>query len=59
MKRGKELGDVMDSLVREKDTKKRGGAIGIFTRGMVSRKELYEHGVWMALSSLWAPDFFK
>ncbi|MEW6592837.1 MAG: inosine/xanthosine triphosphatase [Candidatus Hadarchaeota archaeon] len=50
LKTGKELGDVIDELVGEKGTKRRGGAIGIFTRGMVSRKALYEHGVWMALS---------
>ncbi|MEW6222829.1 MAG: inosine/xanthosine triphosphatase [Candidatus Hadarchaeota archaeon] len=59
LKRGRELGDVMDGLVGEKDTKKRGGAIGIFTRGMVSRKALYEHGVWMALSLFLAVEFFE
>lgn len=57
LKKGRELGDVMDELVGEKDTKKRDGAIGIFTRGMVVRRSLYEHGIWMALASFLSPRF--
>lgn len=58
LKRGKELGDVMDELVGERDTKRRGGAIGIFTKGVVDRQALYEHGVWMALAPFISPKFF-
>ena len=49
LKGGKELGDVMDDLTRRKNTKTQNGAISIFTKGKISRKDLYKHGVFMAL----------
>ncbi len=52
---GEELGDLMDELTGEKGTKFRQGAIGFFTRGIVTRSELYEHGVLMALAKFLAP----
>jgi len=59
LERGKELGEVMDELTGEKDTKRGQGAIGIFTKGKVNRQKLYEHGVWMALCKLISPEFFE
>ena len=48
LKKGEELGTVMDRLTGRKETKRR-GAVGIFTRKKVTRKEFYKHGLYMAL----------
>ncbi|MEM2251223.1 MAG: inosine/xanthosine triphosphatase [Candidatus Hadarchaeales archaeon] len=59
LKRGIELGEVMERLTGEKKIKEGKGAIGIFTKGHVDRTALYEHGVWMALCKFLSPEFFK
>ncbi len=46
---GTELGDVMDELRGEKNTKQKDGAIGFFTKGIMSRKDFYVHGLVVAL----------
>lgn len=46
---GVELGAVMDEIMNESNTKQRGGAIGFFTNGVMSRKELYIEGLKAAL----------
>jgi inosine/xanthosine triphosphatase len=46
---GTELGIVMDRITGLSDTKKKGGAIGHFTRGVVDRRELYAAGLRVAL----------
>ena len=46
---GTELGDVMDRLTGEGNTKQKGGAIGFFTKGIMDRKELYVQGLITAL----------
>ncbi len=46
---GSELGDVMDRLAGQRNTKQRGGAVGILTGGRITRRELYAQGVAMAL----------
>lgn len=53
--KGEELGDLMDELTGRKETKKKEGAIGFFTRGIVNRSDLYEHGVLMALAKFISP----
>ncbi|KPB05358.1 DUF84 family protein [Bacillus sp. CHD6a] len=40
---GKELGDIMDEYCQRKDIRKHEGALGIFTDGVVSRKEMFQH----------------
>lgn len=40
---GLELGPVMDEFVHQLDTRQNVGAIGIFTDGMIDRKEMFEH----------------
>ncbi|MGX9135603.1 DUF84 family protein [Rummeliibacillus sp. JY-2-4R] len=40
---GRELGPVMDDFVHQLDTRQNVGAIGIFTDGMIDRKEMFEH----------------
>lgn len=59
LKKGKELGEVIDELTGRKDTKMQEGAIGLFTKGKISRKDLYKHGVFMALIPFIASDFFR
>ena len=46
---GIELGDVIDRLVGDYNTKQKGGAIAFFTRGVMDRKKLYVQGVTLAL----------
>lgn len=58
MRGGKELGEVIDKITGEKDVKKREGAIGTFTKGKVSRKDLYKHGVFVALTPFLSPELF-
>jgi len=50
MLKGEELGDLMDEVVGRVGVKREEGAIGIFTRGLVTRTDLYEHGIYMALT---------
>ncbi len=47
---GKELGDLMAELSGRENIRREEGAIGFFTRGAVSRTDLYTHGIFMALS---------
>jgi inosine/xanthosine triphosphatase len=47
---GKELGDVMDELMNTQNSKHKDGAIGFFTNGVMNRKELYLHGLIVALA---------
>jgi len=49
IKNREELGDLIDELTGRRDIKKKEGAIGIFTKGNVTRKDLYKHGLYMAL----------
>jgi inosine/xanthosine triphosphatase len=44
-----ELGDVMDDIMKRKNTKRGLGAIGFFTGGVMNRKELYVPGLIAAL----------
>jgi inosine/xanthosine triphosphatase len=46
---GMELGDVMDEIMNEQNTKQKGGAIGYFTNGVMNRKELYIEGLKVAI----------
>lgn len=46
---GVELGDLIDELISEKNSKQKGGAIGFFTNGVMSRKELYIEGLKTAV----------
>lgn len=46
---GAELGDVIDRLTGERNTRQAGGAIGFLTQGRIVRQELLAQGVAMAL----------
>lgn len=45
----KELGHVMDEIMKQENTKQHGGAISYFTNGKMNRKELYIPGLICAL----------
>ena len=47
--RGIELGDIMDEIMNEQNTKQKHGAIGYFTNGIMNRKELYVEGLKVAI----------
>ncbi len=59
LRKGRELGDVMDELTGTRGIKFGKGTIGTFTRGYVDRVKLYEHGLWMALCRFLTPEFFE
>ncbi len=46
---GVELGDVMDRLMGEQNTKQKGGAVAYFTGGITNRKTIYTQAVTLAL----------
>ena len=46
---GVELGEVIDKIMRDHDTKQRGGAIGFFTKGVMERKDSNISGLTVAL----------
>ena len=46
---GKELGQAMDVMEKRRNTKQQEGAVGILTKGLVSRSELYSQATILAL----------
>ena len=46
---GEELGHVMDEVMKLENSKQKGGAISFFTKGVMSRKDLYVPGIIAAL----------
>jgi len=55
---GKELGDIMDEITGEKNTKHREGAIGFFTKGLISRAGSFEAAVIHALAIFIRPEMY-
>ncbi|MEM0075338.1 MAG: inosine/xanthosine triphosphatase [Nitrososphaerota archaeon] len=47
--KGKELGEAMDIISGDKDVKRKYGAVGLLTKGVIDRIRLYEHAVVLAL----------
>lgn len=56
--KGIELGDVMDNLIGEKNTKERQGAVGYFTKGVMDRKRYYVDGLIVALIPFLSEDLY-
>ncbi|MFH1316039.1 MAG: inosine/xanthosine triphosphatase [Candidatus Woesearchaeota archaeon] len=46
---GKELGDVIDKITGEHNSKQKNGAIGYFTKNIITRKSYYVNGIIKAL----------
>ena len=55
---GTELGDAIDSLIGEKNTKEKQGAVGYFTNGVVDRKRYYVDGLLVALIPFLNTDLY-
>ncbi|HDS45918.1 MAG TPA: inosine/xanthosine triphosphatase [Methanomicrobia archaeon] len=55
---GLELGDVMDRMTGAENTKQKQGAVGFFTRGVLSRKAYYVAGLTVALIPFLNPDLY-
>jgi len=49
LKNREELGNVMNDIMNEQNTKQKNGAIGFFTKNIMNRKELYIPGLISAL----------
>ena len=57
---GIELGEVMDTLIGEKNTKQKQGAVGYFTKDVMTRKSYYVAGLTVALIPFLNSDhYFK
>jgi inosine/xanthosine triphosphatase len=58
IREGWELGTAMDELTGMQDTKKKMGAVGILTRGLLDRQRAYEFIVTLALVKFLNPDLY-
>jgi inosine/xanthosine triphosphatase len=54
---GYELGDAVDRVFKQKNSKHGLGAVGLFTKGVVDRTTLYEQGVIYALIPHVNPEY--
>lgn len=52
LRAGKELGPVMDAYTNEQNIRHHAGAIGIFTNGLIDRKEMFEHIVKLLVGQI-------
>lgn len=59
IRKGKELGPVMDEFVGEHNTKHKQGAVGILTDNLVPRTAAFEKAVIYALTRFVNPDYYK
>ena len=56
---GQELGNVMDELLNDHNTKQKGGAVGALTNGLVLRGETFALAVAYALAPFVSPDIYR
>lgn len=54
----KELGHVMDEIMKQENTKQKGGAISYFSAGKMNRKQLYVPGLISALIPFQHPQMY-
>lgn len=59
VRKGVELGDLMDQLKGEANVKKKGGATGFFTQNKINRKEFYVIGLISTLVPFINEELFK
>ena len=55
---GTELGDIIDEITGDRNTKQKEGAIGLFSRGVIKRKDLYTSAVICAVGPFLNADLF-
>lgn len=58
VRRGEELGPVMDELVGEVGVKTRGGAVGHFTSGLLTRSDVWRQALILALPPILKPELY-
>ena len=56
--KGLELGEVMDNLTGEENTKQKQGAVGYFTKGVMDRKQYYTDALIVALIPFLNKDLY-
>jgi len=59
VRRGKELGPVMDALVGDHNTKQKEGAVGILTRGLIVREEAFHVPLIYALARFYNEEWYE
>ena len=59
LKSGVELGHAMDTIAQVSDTKRRSGAVGILTAGLIDRQRAYEPLITYALAPFLVPNFYS
>lgn len=59
IKKGKELGPVMDKFIGGKNIKQKQGAVGIFTNNLITRTEALEKAVVYALAKFISPKYYR
>ena len=52
VRNGQELGPVMDAYTKTRDTRHGSGAVGVFTNGLVDRKEMFVHIVQLLIGQV-------
>jgi inosine/xanthosine triphosphatase len=58
LRRGEELGDIIDDLFARKESKRQAGAIGILTDGAMSRTDAFAYLVAMACAPFLHPELY-
>lgn len=58
VRKGTELGEANDRVFQEENSKQQGGAIGLLSKGLVNRKDLYKQSVLLALIPLIRKDLY-
>ena len=59
IQKGGELGPIMDELFQKTESKKKGGAVGLLTHGLITRDALYAEPLIMALIPFLQPGLFN
>jgi inosine/xanthosine triphosphatase len=55
---GKELGDVIDEITGIHNTKKKIGAVGVFTKGLINRQKSWEQALIYAMTKWLKPKLY-
>lgn len=56
---GEELGNIIDELTNDENSKQKEGAVGVLTGGILTRVDAFQLGVALALSRFVAGEFYE
>lgn len=56
---GCELGDVMEEASGDASIRQGGGAVGLFTKGLLTRRDSFESGILAALAPHVSPEWYE